>query len=121
MAARLLGVRLTQAAGSFPYSFTAYHELWLEHITFKSGFFLYFLALKPGELTSIPQSSVRPLKLRDFQDSLTRVRPSLTTASLQSYSDWNNRFGDIQHASSTGAAATAGETFQSKITSLFSL
>ncbi len=116
MAARLLSVRLPQAASSFPYSFTAYPELWLERISFKSVF-LYFLALKPGELTSIPQSSVRPLKLRDFQDSLTRVRPSLTTASLQSYSDWNNRFGDIQHASSTGA----GETFQSKITSLFSL
>lgn len=39
--------------------------------------------------------TIRPIELRDFMDSLKRVRHSLSLASLTSFEKWNREYGDV--------------------------
>lgn len=81
----------------------------------------FISALKPGELANIPTSQVRSVQLKDFQNSLSRVRPSLTAASLDSYIEWNRRFGDSNMIADTNTVdtKTAVESIGAKLASLF--
>nr|VZI32540.1 unnamed protein product [Spirometra erinaceieuropaei] len=63
--------------------------------------------LKPGQLQHIPKAALRPVMLKDFTDSLQRIRPSLTSQSLQSYAKWNSSFGENRSAETASAASSS--------------
>ena len=39
--------------------------------------------------------SIRPIAMRDFMDSLKRVRHSVSTSTLAAYEKWNREYGDV--------------------------
>lgn len=39
-------------------------------------------------------SQVRNIKIKDFDDSLKRIKPSVSSATLVTYTKWNEDFGD---------------------------
>lgn len=51
-------------------------------------------ALKQGtEITKLKMDDMRPVTLKDFEDALQKVRPSVSQNELGRYEDWNNQFG----------------------------
>lgn len=43
----------------------------------------------------ISPTKVRPINMKDFQNSLGQIRPSVSLQSLQTYIQWNKEFGSI--------------------------
>lgn len=37
---------------------------------------------------------MRNIKMKDFEDSLKRIKPTVTSATLNMYAKWNRDFGD---------------------------
>ena len=52
--------------------------------------------LTEEQLKSIDQRSIREIRLSDFKEALTSIRPSVTPESLQLYFKWNTNFGVIK-------------------------
>ncbi|XP_041803254.1 spastin-like [Chelmon rostratus] len=50
--------------------------------------------LGPDQVRSMAASEMRNIKMKDFEDSLKRVKPSVSPATLNMYSKWNKDFGD---------------------------
>lgn len=40
------------------------------------------------------RSQMRNIKMKDFEDSLKRIKPSVSPATLNMYTKWNKDFGD---------------------------
>ncbi|KAJ3145969.1 hypothetical protein HDU86_000593 [Geranomyces michiganensis] len=49
--------------------------------------------LGPKKLLSVAADAVRPIQLRDFVAALKIIRPSVSSASLKAYEDWNVKYG----------------------------
>ncbi|PSR87483.1 Fidgetin-like protein [Actinidia chinensis var. chinensis] len=53
-------------------------------------------ALKQGiEITKLKKEDMRPVTLRDFEDALQEVRPSVSLNELGTYEEWNKQFGSL--------------------------
>lgn len=50
--------------------------------------------LGPDQVRSMAASEMRNIKMKDFEDSLKRVKPSVSPATLNMYTKWNKDFGD---------------------------
>ncbi|XP_076599829.1 spastin-like [Chaetodon auriga] len=50
--------------------------------------------LGPDQVRSMAASEMRNIKMKDFEDSLKRVKPSVSSATLNMYTKWNKDFGD---------------------------
>ncbi|KAJ6776949.1 AAA DOMAIN-CONTAINING [Salix koriyanagi] len=53
-------------------------------------------ALKQGiEITKLKKEDMRPVTLKDFEDALQEVRPSVSPNELGTYDEWNKQFGSL--------------------------
>ncbi|KAF4385743.1 hypothetical protein F8388_010299 [Cannabis sativa] len=53
-------------------------------------------ALKQGiEITKLKKEDMRPVTLKDFEQALQEVRPSVSLNELGTYEKWNNQFGSL--------------------------
>ena len=60
------------------------------------SFNYFFLELGSDKIKQFDKTqTIRPIELRDFMDSLKRVRHSLSLASLTSFEKWNREYGDV--------------------------
>ncbi|XP_029306357.1 spastin-like [Cottoperca gobio] len=50
--------------------------------------------LGPDQVRSVAASEMRNIKIKDFEDSLKRVKPSVSPGTLNMYTKWNKDFGD---------------------------
>ncbi|TMS04298.1 Spastin [Larimichthys crocea] len=50
--------------------------------------------LGPDQVRSVAASEMRNIKMKDFEESLKRIKPSVSPATLDMYSKWNKDFGD---------------------------
>ncbi|XP_073528891.1 spastin isoform X1 [Phyllobates terribilis] len=50
--------------------------------------------LKPEEVKNMSASEMRNIKFSDFQNSLKKIKCSVSAATLESYIRWNKEFGD---------------------------
>ncbi|XP_078129328.1 spastin-like isoform X1 [Sander vitreus] len=50
--------------------------------------------LGPDQVRSMAASEVRNIKMKDFEDSLKRIKPSVSPETLHMYTKWNKDFGD---------------------------
>ncbi|XP_067465816.1 spastin-like [Thunnus thynnus] len=50
--------------------------------------------LGPDQVRSMAASEMRNIKKKDFEDSLKRIKPSVSPATLNMYAKWNKDFGD---------------------------
>ncbi|XP_044069166.1 spastin-like isoform X2 [Siniperca chuatsi] len=50
--------------------------------------------LGPDQVRSMAASKVRNINKKDFEDSLKRIKPSVSPRTLDMYTKWNNDFGD---------------------------
>ncbi|KAM3863023.1 spastin [Diretmus argenteus] len=50
--------------------------------------------LGPEQVRSMAASEMRSIKCKDFEDSLKRIKPSVSPVTLNLYTQWNNDFGD---------------------------
>ncbi|XP_034408454.1 spastin isoform X2 [Cyclopterus lumpus] len=50
--------------------------------------------LGPDQVRSMAASEMRNIKMKDFEDSLKRIKPSVSSATLNMYTKWNTDFGD---------------------------
>lgn len=50
--------------------------------------------LGPDQVRSMAASEMRNIKVKDFEDSLKRIKPSVSPATLNMYTKWNKDFGD---------------------------
>ncbi|KAM3606658.1 uncharacterized protein V6R79_020757 [Siganus canaliculatus] len=50
--------------------------------------------LGPDQVRSMAASEMRNIKMKDFEDSLKRIKPSVSPGTLDMYSKWNRDFGD---------------------------
>ncbi|KAI4812510.1 hypothetical protein KUCAC02_023895 [Chaenocephalus aceratus] len=50
--------------------------------------------LGPDEVRRMAASEMRNIKLKDFEDSLKRIKPSVSPGTLGMYAKWNKDFGD---------------------------
>ncbi|XP_057704410.1 spastin isoform X1 [Corythoichthys intestinalis] len=50
--------------------------------------------LGPDQVRHMSASQMRNIKMKDFEDSLKRIKPSVSPATLNMYNQWNNDFGD---------------------------
>ncbi|KAF3708399.1 Spastin [Channa argus] len=50
--------------------------------------------LGPNQVRSMAVNEMRNIKMKDFEDSLKRIKPSVSPATLTMYSKWNKTFGD---------------------------
>lgn len=50
--------------------------------------------LGPEQVRSMAASEMRNIKMKDFEDSLKRIKPSVSPATLNMYTKWNKDFGD---------------------------
>ncbi|XP_077352030.1 spastin [Festucalex cinctus] len=50
--------------------------------------------LGPDQVRHMAASQMRNIKLKDFEDSLKRIKPSVSPATLHMYNQWNKDFGD---------------------------
>lgn len=48
-----------------------------------------------SSIKDVPESEVRPIILKDFQHSLTQIRPSVSSESVKLYEKWNQEFGSL--------------------------
>jgi fidgetin-like protein 1 len=44
-------------------------------------------------IADVPLSSIPPISIRDFMDSLQQIRPSVSVASLEQFVTWNATYG----------------------------
>ncbi|XP_077994193.1 spastin-like isoform X2 [Glandiceps talaboti] len=51
--------------------------------------------LAPSQVRSMEAHQVRDIQLRDFEDSLRRIRRSVPSHTLNAYDDWNQQYGDM--------------------------
>ncbi|KAL6851866.1 hypothetical protein ACP4OV_020051 [Aristida adscensionis] len=53
-------------------------------------------ALQSGvEITKLNKEDMRPVMLKDFENALQEVRPSVSSSELGIYEDWNRQFGSL--------------------------
>ncbi|XP_024153568.1 spastin [Oryzias melastigma] len=50
--------------------------------------------LGPDQVRNMSASEVRNIKKKDFEDSLKRIKPTVSPATLDMYAKWNKEFGD---------------------------
>ncbi|XP_068423581.1 spastin [Clinocottus analis] len=50
--------------------------------------------LGPDQVRSMAASEMRNIKMKDFEDSLKRIKPTVSPATLDMYTKWNKDFGD---------------------------
>uniref|UniRef100_A0A3B3UZ40 microtubule-severing ATPase n=1 Tax=Poecilia latipinna TaxID=48699 RepID=A0A3B3UZ40_9TELE len=50
--------------------------------------------LGPEHVRSMSASEMRNIKMKDFEESLKRVKPTVSSATLNMYTKWNKDFGD---------------------------
>ncbi|XP_047459347.1 spastin isoform X2 [Mugil cephalus] len=50
--------------------------------------------LGPDQVRSMAASEMRNIKIKDFEDSLKRIKHSVSTSTLDMYTKWNKDFGD---------------------------
>ncbi|XP_061546493.1 spastin isoform X2 [Phycodurus eques] len=50
--------------------------------------------LGPEQVRHMVASQMRNIKMKDFEDSLKRIKPSVSPATLNMYNQWNKDFGD---------------------------
>ncbi|XP_061140674.1 spastin isoform X1 [Syngnathus typhle] len=50
--------------------------------------------LGPDQVRHMDASEMRNIKIKDFEDSLKRIKPSVSPATLNIYNKWNKDFGD---------------------------
>ncbi|XP_076022225.1 spastin [Genypterus blacodes] len=50
--------------------------------------------LGPDEVRRMSASEMRNIKVKDFEDALKRIKPSVSPLTLQLYTKWNKDFGD---------------------------
>lgn len=50
--------------------------------------------LGPQQVRSMAASEMRNIKIKDFEDSLKRIKPSVSPGTLNMYSQWNQDYGD---------------------------
>ncbi|KAK2824103.1 hypothetical protein Q5P01_021278 [Channa striata] len=50
--------------------------------------------LGPDQVRRMAVNEMRNIKMKDFEDSLKRIKPSVSPATLDMYSKWNKSFGD---------------------------
>ncbi|XP_061692675.1 spastin [Syngnathoides biaculeatus] len=50
--------------------------------------------LGPEQVRHMAASQMRNIKMKDFEDSLKRIKPSVSPATLNMYNQWNKDFGD---------------------------
>uniref|UniRef100_A0A8C4IRY8 microtubule-severing ATPase n=1 Tax=Dicentrarchus labrax TaxID=13489 RepID=A0A8C4IRY8_DICLA len=50
--------------------------------------------LGPDEVRRMAASEMRNIKMKDFEDSLKRIKPSVSPTTLTLYTKWNKDFGD---------------------------
>uniref|UniRef100_A0AAQ4Q726 microtubule-severing ATPase n=1 Tax=Gasterosteus aculeatus aculeatus TaxID=481459 RepID=A0AAQ4Q726_GASAC len=50
--------------------------------------------LCPDQVRSMAASEMRNIKMKDFEDSLKRIKPSVSSTTLNMYTKWNKEFGD---------------------------
>ena len=46
------------------------------------------------ELKQLSLSRIRPLSRRDFEQSIRKIRASVSPTTLATYTQWNSTFGD---------------------------
>ena len=49
--------------------------------------------VSPDQLRDIRPEDMRPIQLRDFEDALRHIRPTVSVSSLAKYEQWNKEFG----------------------------
>ena len=49
--------------------------------------------LPPATLATLPASKVRPISLRDCEDAMRTIRPSVDAKQLKHFVDWDKQFG----------------------------
>ncbi|XP_062203363.1 ATPase family AAA domain-containing protein FIGL1 isoform X2 [Phragmites australis] len=53
-------------------------------------------ALQRGvEITKLDKEDMRPVMLKDFENALQEVRPSVSSSELGTYEEWNRQFGSL--------------------------
>ena len=57
--------------------------------------FIIFTELKLEKIKKKEKLKVRDITLRDFEDSLKRIRRSVPTSTIEIYDKWNAEYGDI--------------------------
>ncbi|KAK5853786.1 hypothetical protein PBY51_014912 [Eleginops maclovinus] len=50
--------------------------------------------LRPDQVRRMAASEMRNIKIKDFEDSLMRIKPSVSPGTLGMYAKWNKDFGD---------------------------
>uniref|UniRef100_A0A3B4GCC1 Uncharacterized protein n=1 Tax=Pundamilia nyererei TaxID=303518 RepID=A0A3B4GCC1_9CICH len=50
--------------------------------------------LGPDQVRNMAAAEVRNIKKKDFEDSLKRIKPTVSPATLTMYTKWNKDFGD---------------------------
>ncbi|XP_054654985.1 spastin isoform X1 [Dunckerocampus dactyliophorus] len=50
--------------------------------------------LAPDQVRYMAVNQMRNIKMKDFEDSLKRIKPSVSPATLNMYNQWNKDFGD---------------------------
>lgn len=50
--------------------------------------------LGPDQVRCMAATEMRNIKMKDFEDSLKRIKPSVSPATLNMYSKWNQDYGD---------------------------
>uniref|UniRef100_A0AAQ5XJQ6 Fidgetin-like protein 1 n=1 Tax=Amphiprion ocellaris TaxID=80972 RepID=A0AAQ5XJQ6_AMPOC len=50
--------------------------------------------LGPDQVRSMAVTEMRNIKMKDFEDSLKRIKPTVSPSTLNMYSKWNKDFGD---------------------------
>lgn len=50
--------------------------------------------LGPQQVRNMAASEMRNIKMKDFEDSLKRIKPSVSSTTLTMYSKWNQDYGD---------------------------
>uniref|UniRef100_A0A3B3YLW1 microtubule-severing ATPase n=1 Tax=Poecilia mexicana TaxID=48701 RepID=A0A3B3YLW1_9TELE len=50
--------------------------------------------LGPEHVRSMSASEMRNIKMKDFEESLKRIKPTVSSATLNMYTKWNKDFGD---------------------------
>jgi len=53
-------------------------------------------ALQRGvEITKLSKEDMRPVMLKDFENAMHEVRPSVSSSELGTYEEWNRQFGSL--------------------------
>ncbi|XP_039996101.1 spastin-like isoform X2 [Xiphias gladius] len=55
---------------------------------------LSYTELGPDQVRCMAANEMRNIKMKDFEDSLKRIKPSVSKATLNMYVKWNKDFGD---------------------------